>query len=79
MLALVWNHAGQNRLELMNPVANESIARIKLPGELVDSLVLSADGSLLAICITGPSAATCLAAGVARLRMAANNGSNEHL
>ena len=51
--ALVWNIAGRTELELFNLEDNTSRRNIELPGEIVDSLQFSADGSLLAMCISG--------------------------
>ena len=53
LAALVWNQAGAHELELIDLEANQSVALVDLPGEIVDSLAFSADGALLAMTITG--------------------------
>ncbi len=53
MAALVWNIAGKHALELLNPADNEAGRVIELPGEIVESLRFSPDGSSLALCLTG--------------------------
>ncbi len=51
--ALVWNTAGRHELELINLEENRTLGMVTLPGEIVDSLRFSRDGTLLAICISG--------------------------
>ena len=51
--ALVWNYAGRHELELHDLRRNQRIARVDIPGEIVDSLGFSADGERLALAITG--------------------------
>ena len=51
--ALVWNIAGRNELELFCLRNNESLGQVELPGEIVDSLSFSADGSQLVMRISG--------------------------
>lgn len=53
LAALVWNIAGWNELELFSLADFESRRVIELPGEIVESLRFSPDGSALAMCITG--------------------------
>ena len=53
LAALVWNHAGRHELELLDLPRNRPLARIELPGEIIDSLCFSADGSQLALTISG--------------------------
>lgn len=52
-VALVWNLAGRHELELYNQLENRVVSTIALPGEIVSELSFSADGSALAMCITG--------------------------
>ena len=51
--AIVWNIAGRNELELVNLPNGEKKCEIKLPGEIVEDLRFSPDGSSLAMCVTG--------------------------
>ncbi len=51
--ALAWNIAGRNELELFCLRNNESLGHVELPGEIVDSLSFSADGSQLVMRISG--------------------------
>ena len=51
--ALVWNVAGRTELELFSLPDGASQHSVELPGEIVDSLEFSADGKLLAMCISG--------------------------
>ncbi len=53
LAALVWNIAGRHELELLSLADLESRRLIELPGEIVESLRFSPDGSTLAMCITG--------------------------
>ncbi|MDE2778015.1 MAG: S9 family peptidase [Chloroflexota bacterium] len=56
LAALVWNIAGQNELELV-ALANEMEGQlIELPGEIIESLRFSPDGSTLALCLSGARA-----------------------
>ena len=51
--AIVWNIAGRNELELVNLPNGDKKCEIELPGEIVEDLRFSPDGSSLAICVTG--------------------------
>ncbi len=51
--AIVWNIAGRNELELVKLPNGDKKCEIKLPGEIVEDLRFSPDGSSLAICVTG--------------------------
>ena len=53
LAALVWNIAGKHELELVDLTDNERARLIELPGEIVESLRFSPDGSCLALCLTG--------------------------
>ena len=51
--AIVWNIAGRNELELVNLPNGDKKCEIELPGEIVEDLRFSPDGSSLAMCVTG--------------------------
>ncbi len=51
--ALVWNIAGQHELELINLSTGNTLGDIELPGEIVEDLRFSSDGSRLAMCLSG--------------------------
>ena len=51
--ALVWNVAGAHELELIHLQTAEPAWVVELPGEIVESLRYSPDGSLLALCMSG--------------------------
>lgn len=51
--ALVWNIAGQHELELINLSNGNKLGDIELPGEIVEDLRFSPDGSQLAMCLSG--------------------------
>ncbi len=53
MAALVWNRAGRHELELLGLDPEAAPIPVDLPGEIVDSLAFSPDGSALAMRITG--------------------------
>ena len=53
LAALVWNIAGRHELELVSLADNEIGQVIELPGDIVESLRFSPDGSTLAMCLTG--------------------------
>jgi dipeptidyl aminopeptidase/acylaminoacyl peptidase len=53
LAAFVWNVAGRNQLELMDLADQDSGRVIELPGEIVESLRFSPDGSALAMSMTG--------------------------
>ncbi len=56
LAALVWNIAGENELELV-ALANRMAGQlIELPGEIIESLRFSPDGSTLALCLSGARA-----------------------
>ena len=52
-VALVWNIAGRHGLELYSLSGKRVESAITLPGEIVNELSFSADGSTLAMCISG--------------------------
>ncbi|MCY4070650.1 MAG: S9 family peptidase [Chloroflexi bacterium] len=51
--AIVWNIAGRHELELINLPAADKQCEIDLPGEIVEDLRFSSDGSQLAMCVSG--------------------------
>ena len=51
--ALVWNIAGQHELELINLSNGKKLGDIELPGEIVEDMRFSPDGSRLAMCLSG--------------------------
>ncbi|MCY4018642.1 MAG: S9 family peptidase [Chloroflexi bacterium] len=51
--AIVWNIAGRHELELISFPNGNKLSDIELPGEIVEDMRFSADGSQLAMCITG--------------------------
>ncbi len=51
--ALVWNIAGQHELELINLANRKKLSDIELPGEIVEDMRFSSDGSQLAMCLSG--------------------------
>ncbi len=53
LAALVWNYAGRHELELIDLAENRAEAKIELPGEIVDALCFSADGTKLALTVSG--------------------------
>ena len=53
LVALVWNIAGRQELELVSLADFEVRRVIELSGEIVESLRFSQDGSILAMCISG--------------------------
>ncbi|MCY4062417.1 MAG: S9 family peptidase [Chloroflexi bacterium] len=53
LAALVWNIAGRHELELLGLADREIRPVGELPGEIVESLRFSPDGSTLVMCITG--------------------------
>ena len=53
LAALVWNCAGRHELELVDLAGKSSVSTIDLPGEIVDSLSFSADGTKLALTASG--------------------------
>ena len=56
LAALVWNIAGRHELELVE-LTNECAGQaIELPGEIIESLRFSPDGSTLALCLSGARA-----------------------
>ena len=53
LAALVWNCAGRHELELIDLPENRRLAKIDLPGEIVDEIRFSADGASLALVVSG--------------------------
>ncbi|MYD09043.1 MAG: S9 family peptidase [Chloroflexi bacterium] len=51
--ALVWNCAGRHELELFDLAVNRLVAKIGLPGEIVDEIRFSTDGDKLALVVSG--------------------------
>lgn len=56
LAALVWNIAGENELELVALANGMAGKLIELPGEIIESLRFSPDGSALALCLSGARA-----------------------
>ena len=56
LAALVWNIAGRNELELFSFTAGLPGQLIELPGEIIEALRFSPDGSSLAMCLSGARA-----------------------
>lgn len=53
LAALVWNIAGRQELELIDLTNEFAGQAIELPGDIIESLRFSPDGSSLAICLSG--------------------------